>query len=239
MMGITRILLKRLDIAPTKKELGSFIALYSIWFKHQGDSASKEGFIQALKERKGKRAKRAGVLWALENEEEALKASEILRKHFVKKEKIKEGYKASYRDYLESDGWKQRRRDFIKRTPYCALCGVKHGLLVHHLTYKSLGSEKDKDIVVMCNDCHNFLHRKYGRGASFGLMEIEQEKNKRERKKVVIGNRYIVHFISGEELQINEKLYQELISGIKQSVGFFMKDGYVIQISQIVFIKPL
>jgi hypothetical protein len=43
----------------------------------------------------------------------------------------------------------------------CERCGVfKHpnALQVHHLTYDHLGNERRGELVVLCNDCHLFVH---------------------------------------------------------------------------------
>lgn len=65
-----------------------------------------------------------------------------------------------YREYIQSQSWRIRRRIFIRKAGYkCKICGAKNKTLhVHHLTYRNFGDEQDDDIVVLCEDCHKEVH---------------------------------------------------------------------------------
>lgn len=87
-----------------------------------------------------------------------------------------------YKIYLQSDWWKFKRREKIQKTGgKCEVCNSNKKLIVHHIYYSHNGksilyAEQDIDLAVLCKYCHNRLHRKYGRGASFGMEVILQEK---------------------------------------------------------------
>lgn len=70
------------------------------------------------------------------------------------------GYK-SYREYLASPHWAEKRQRFSDRTPkHCKACGATGcRLSVHHRTYKRLGREKLADLAFLCDDCHGKVHR--------------------------------------------------------------------------------
>lgn len=48
---------------------------------------------------------------------------------------------------------------FILFEPVCFRCGSRERLNVHHKNYKNLGNETDKDLVVLCENCHKKLHQ--------------------------------------------------------------------------------
>ena len=41
----------------------------------------------------------------------------------------------------------------------CEACGYSRKLQVHHKTYERLGKERNSDLVLLCRDCHESLHR--------------------------------------------------------------------------------
>jgi len=67
-----------------------------------------------------------------------------------------------YSEYLKSDHWQQTRKYALKRAGFaCQLCNVKGvSLHVHHRTYKNLGHEDNRDLIVLCADCHAKFHDK-------------------------------------------------------------------------------
>lgn len=105
----------------------------------------------------------------------------------------------TYQEYLNSGIWKQQKAKFLSNDSKCARCGRTTKLVLHHLRYKDengksvLGRETKDDLVVLCWDCHNELHKKYGRGASFGLEEISQKEEW-----------YVVLLKSGKKIRISE-----------------------------------
>lgn len=64
--------------------------------------------------------------------------------------------------YLRSDEWAELRGEVLTRDEFqCQVCGNKHNLEVHHVTYIALGNESLEDLVTLCGGiigCHNKLH---------------------------------------------------------------------------------
>ena len=69
----------------------------------------------------------------------------------------------SYQDYLSSPKWNRRKHAFYRTNEKsCAACASKTRLLIHHLSYERLGHERDDDLVILCWDCHDELHIRFG-----------------------------------------------------------------------------
>ena len=69
--------------------------------------------------------------------------------------------KEQYKEYLQSEHWKETRTKALKRAGYkCQVCGYKSNLQVHHNNYSNLGHEDDTDLVVLCWKCHKTFHHK-------------------------------------------------------------------------------
>jgi 5-methylcytosine-specific restriction endonuclease McrA len=65
----------------------------------------------------------------------------------------------NYGDYLKSPHWLATRKDALDyHGRKCADCGATEPLEVHHVTYKRLGREKMKDLLVLCGACHRIRH---------------------------------------------------------------------------------
>ena len=67
-----------------------------------------------------------------------------------------------YIDYIQSDGWRQKREEYIlvKKPTQCGSCNrpFQHYFNLHHITYKNLGNEKLEDLIMLCSSCHRKLH---------------------------------------------------------------------------------
>lgn len=66
-----------------------------------------------------------------------------------------------YKQYMKSPEWAARRRTHLLANPTCFVCGWRGGRLlhVHHNTYVRLGNELPEDLVSLCHDCHDTVHR--------------------------------------------------------------------------------
>jgi hypothetical protein len=66
-----------------------------------------------------------------------------------------------YQEYLTTPEWQATRKHILQRDHYqCQGCHAVDVLLhVHHYTYERLGCEQDEDLVTLCEDCHEELHR--------------------------------------------------------------------------------
>jgi len=90
---------------------------------------------------------------------------------------IKKTRKQEYYEYLNSPQWKEKRRtalDFYGRN--CCLCGYKHHLQVHHRNYTSVLHEDMKDLIVLCETCHERFNK-------FKKEKYQEKKKSRKQKK--------------------------------------------------------
>lgn len=82
-------------------------------------------------------------------------------------EKIQEVVRSlSYSDFLKTPYWDGVRNYKLRRSGYkCELCSSNKTLNVHHKTYENHGLEHlrsiaNKDLIVLCKDCHYKFHDK-------------------------------------------------------------------------------
>lgn len=69
--------------------------------------------------------------------------------------------KSTYKEYLQSERWRQNREKRLQIDGrMCAVCGSGKDLNVHHLNYRNVGNEDiEKDLITLCHPCHAMLHR--------------------------------------------------------------------------------
>lgn len=72
--------------------------------------------------------------------------------------------KTNYREYITSSEWRDKHKDFLKRSRYrCSffpfiVAGKKARYNVHHMNYDNLGDERLwVDVIVVCPFVHNFI----------------------------------------------------------------------------------
>ena len=64
-----------------------------------------------------------------------------------------------YHQYIQSDEWKEKRRQVFERDGYLCICGRK-STVIHHKHYKNIGKEPLSDLISLCEECHFDLHAK-------------------------------------------------------------------------------
>jgi hypothetical protein len=67
----------------------------------------------------------------------------------------------SYNEYLNSSQWENLKKRYIyyDKKANCWVCNRSRNLLIHHVSYKNLGSEKlYRDIYILCFNCHKAVH---------------------------------------------------------------------------------
>jgi hypothetical protein len=73
--------------------------------------------------------------------------------------------KTEYRGYLKSEHWKEVRGYVGRQANWtCEVFGcIQHGhnLNCHHLTYKHLGDERWGEVVYVCPQHHDLIHKNY------------------------------------------------------------------------------
>ncbi|ABG98339.1 conserved hypothetical protein [Rhodococcus jostii RHA1] len=95
---------------------------------------------------------------------------------------------AEYRRYINSPEWRRtRERYWSSKLPTdCYCCGrPRHpGMHLHHRTYKNLGAERLMDLVPVCAECHDEIHRLHRgdpRWKSKGLWYVTKHVRKTKR----------------------------------------------------------
>jgi hypothetical protein len=73
----------------------------------------------------------------------------------------------SYSDYIKSDEWRKKRKDYWQHGEYhtCYICDDPWinfaGKELHHRTYDRLGREKLDDLVPVCHGCHEKITNRW------------------------------------------------------------------------------
>ena len=67
-----------------------------------------------------------------------------------------------YANYLRTEHWRALRQVMLCRAGgYCRRCREQSDQLeVHHRDYRHLGAERERDLIVLCHECHSIEHRK-------------------------------------------------------------------------------
>ena len=88
--------------------------------------------------------------------------------------------KADYRAYITSSEWRDKHKDFLKRSHYrCSMfpfikVGKKARYNVHHMNYENLGDEQLwVDVICLCPFAHSFIIH----GILSGFRRPSQQKN--------------------------------------------------------------
>jgi hypothetical protein len=114
----------------------------------------------------------------------------MTRKLPLLSEKLRELGFASYSDYLRSDHWLRFKEGWVPRRsrnkrPVCEFCLDQHARLdFHHMTYRHLGAERLKDVVLICEHCHDRVHRWFKTSRKNSLIEITKAVQSTARRKV-------------------------------------------------------
>lgn len=73
--------------------------------------------------------------------------------------------KKDYSQYLNSEEWDAKKKAKLKEVNYeCQRCGIRQKLndipflQVHHKHYENVKKEDPKDLVVLCDECHEMAH---------------------------------------------------------------------------------
>jgi hypothetical protein len=86
--------------------------------------------------------------------------------------------KSEYREYIQSEAWQKRRKEFLAAYPHCNRCTVPRELAViaydqdlhvHHKSYARVGDELNEDLEPLCKRCHEI--------ETFGESKLHKVKN--------------------------------------------------------------
>lgn len=56
---------------------------------------------------------------------------------------------------------------------------------MHHLTYENLGNEKDEDLMLLCETCHQYMHK--GKVLIIDNVNLQECLNNDNSKQLLIG----------------------------------------------------
>jgi phage terminase large subunit GpA-like protein len=65
-----------------------------------------------------------------------------------------------YLSYIQSSDWFKKAQRIRDRDVVCQGCGSEKNLDVHHKTYKRFKHESDEDLILICRQCHEQIHKK-------------------------------------------------------------------------------
>lgn len=76
----------------------------------------------------------------------------------VRRDRLPDGYN----QYMQSDAWRQRRKQIIAiYGGVCAACQSRKELHLHHRDYSEFRNESAKTCLPLCRLCHCFVHSQY------------------------------------------------------------------------------
>lgn len=76
----------------------------------------------------------------------------------------------SYFSYIHSSEWVNKSRQLKSEVARCQLCNRNSlPLHTHHNTYKRLGNEAKRDLVVLCEECHKLFSLVYEYDSRVGV----------------------------------------------------------------------
>ncbi len=84
----------------------------------------------------------------------------------MQQNKFKIKRRQSYYLYLQSEYWKNLKKDIIAyRGAQCEKCdewldGLENELHLHHIIYCKRYQEKWEDLILLCHGCHEWEHNK-------------------------------------------------------------------------------
>jgi len=82
-----------------------------------------------------------------------------------------------------SDVWNALQKAILIRDPVCAICGKAPSKEVHHIRPRHLkGKDHPRNLIGLCLDCHDEVHRKIDQGIQDVLEASLDVKNTREKK---------------------------------------------------------
>jgi hypothetical protein len=79
------------------------------------------------------------------------------------KKKINLTPQIDYNQYIRSNKWKKKKKDFRNSKlckQKCYICGSTKSIHIHHKSYKELGKEYLYHLIELCASCHLGVHEK-------------------------------------------------------------------------------
>jgi len=80
-----------------------------------------------------------------------------------------------YKEYIQSDCWKQYSKDLREAIGMCECCEATKSLQVHHLSYAHMSEEGHLECAVLCKSCHKAIHDEIKRRTALLLEDVSLE----------------------------------------------------------------
>lgn len=88
---------------------------------------------------------------------------------------LKKNHYKNYKEYLNSDHWKEIRKQYSGN---CVICGQPGQ--IHHRDYRRIGRELERDLICLCGNHHCYVHLK-AKEPSRGMIRWMMYKNKKKK----------------------------------------------------------
>lgn len=80
--------------------------------------------------------------------------------HDIKNGKYNFTYHDTYNTYYDSIEWSNTRIRILERDSYICQSCQTDATCVHHITYTNLGKENDLELISLCTNCHQEVHKR-------------------------------------------------------------------------------
>ena len=110
----------------------------------------------------------------------------------------------NYVAYLRSFKWKLIVQHMIRKYKCCQLCKSSENLVVHHINYKRYPFEQERDLVLLCKDCHHKHHQKHKSGFQESSGEVINYLNELEKEDEIFNLAKISKFLKLKKTKENE-----------------------------------
>lgn len=129
-------------------------AMYMI----ESEKVIVNGSERVVEKKKGKRS--------TSKKERKLRHKKLKKEHKLlrkskKRQSVKLKRKQNYIDYINSSEWRDFRKMIInERGSFCERCDNEfESVHIHHIHYKNFKKELRGDVLVLCESCHNLMHK--------------------------------------------------------------------------------
>lgn len=149
---------KNINVVDSKTQRELFLRCLKYWYKGKNIVYVKKEYIYAMlgksTGRINENIKRVKSSIGLEINIEKKNSMYIAT---FKPKQYKTPY-IPYNEYLQTEHWRTISKEYKDKYGKCQLCGSTKGLNVHHNNYDCLFHETDKDLIVLCSECHKKFH---------------------------------------------------------------------------------
>lgn len=98
----------------------------------------------------------------------------------VKNRRVKR--RTTYTTFINSVEWAEIRNRFWRTHPRrCAICNTAKHIHLHHMVYTKFGSEKDEDLIALCESHHEDYHAKNGTQRNMKIRTMQFVETKKQQ----------------------------------------------------------